>query len=307
MVKQFSANGKLLLTGEYFVLDGALALAVPTKLGQKMRIRYSDQQQEYFLWESYDADETKWFSGQYRFSDLSCLDEKVSPIATRLSEILQTARSLHPDFLTQPDDFHITKISTHLDFPRNWGLGTSSTLIAMIAEWANINPYQLLAQTFGGSGYDLACATADQAILYQLPKPEITPVDFNPNFADQLYFVYLNQKQNSREGIAQYRKLGNQVLTQIDEISQLTQAILSTKSRRDFEQLINKHEDIVSKTLNIPTVKSLYFSNFEGSVKSLGAWGGDFVLATSDWTDREVRGYFKEKGFEVVLGFKELV
>ena len=32
--KDFYSNGKLLLTSEYVVLDGAIALAIPTRLGQ---------------------------------------------------------------------------------------------------------------------------------------------------------------------------------------------------------------------------------------------------------------------------------
>ena len=39
MTTTFNAHGKLLLTGEYFVLDGALALALPCKLGQSMSIQ----------------------------------------------------------------------------------------------------------------------------------------------------------------------------------------------------------------------------------------------------------------------------
>ena len=34
----FYSNGKLLLTGEYLVLEGATALAVPTKFGQDLSV-----------------------------------------------------------------------------------------------------------------------------------------------------------------------------------------------------------------------------------------------------------------------------
>ena len=36
MKKTFYSNGKLLITGEYVVLDGAKALALPTKYGQNL-------------------------------------------------------------------------------------------------------------------------------------------------------------------------------------------------------------------------------------------------------------------------------
>ena len=37
-MKEFHANGKLLLTGEYAVLDGAKAIGLPTKRGQSLQI-----------------------------------------------------------------------------------------------------------------------------------------------------------------------------------------------------------------------------------------------------------------------------
>lgn len=37
--KLFYSNGKLLLSGEYAVLDGALSLAVPTKYGQLLSVK----------------------------------------------------------------------------------------------------------------------------------------------------------------------------------------------------------------------------------------------------------------------------
>ena len=82
--------------------------------------------------------------------------------------------------------------NTHLDFDPNWGLGSSSTLISLLAQWANVNPYELLKMTMGGSGYDIACATASQPIIYRLENgsPIVEKADFKPAFADKLYFVY---------------------------------------------------------------------------------------------------------------------
>ena len=39
-------------------------------------------------------------------------------------------------------------IETQLDFLRNWGLGSSSTLINNIAQWANVNPFDLQQKSF---------------------------------------------------------------------------------------------------------------------------------------------------------------
>jgi hypothetical protein len=61
-------------------------------------------------------------------------------------------------------------ISTQLTFPRQWGLGTS-TLIN-IAQWTQINAFTLLKSSFGGSGYDIACAQNDEPIIYQIVDQE---------------------------------------------------------------------------------------------------------------------------------------
>ncbi len=43
MRQTFYSNGKLLLTGEYLVLDGAKALALPTKMGQNLQVVTHDK------------------------------------------------------------------------------------------------------------------------------------------------------------------------------------------------------------------------------------------------------------------------
>jgi len=53
--------------------------------------------------------------------------------------------------------------------------------------------------------------------------------------------------------------------------------------------------------------KSQHFSDYWGSVKSLGAWGGDVVLATSEASDAETRNYFTQKGFPTIFKLAELM
>lgn len=301
----FSANGKLLLTGEYFVLDGAEALAVPTKLGQTMTIQKELTNENLFSWRSFDSDGSCWFEGQFSKKDFKIITSDDSAVANRLVEILKTATHLNPDFHDIVDQLSMVK--TTLDFPRQWGLGTSSTLIAMIAKWAKINPYELLAKTFGGSGYDLACADADQALLYQLPGPVIKSVPFSPIFSDQIYFVYLNQKQNSREGIQRYRKIQKQLSKEILEINRLTEEMLHCKTQNEFAKIMVAHEALVSSTLKIERVKELYFSDFPGEIKSLGAWGGDFVMVTSKRPMEWVQDYFAKKGKNIFKTYEFLI
>ena len=220
------------------------------------------------------------------------------------TEILTAIRQLQPGFLSRSQSL---KATTHLEFPRLWGLGTSSTLIATLAQWAGVDPYQLLEKTFGGSGYDLACANAEGPIFYhrEAGKPVVQGIDFSPAFSDQLYFVFLEQKQNSRKGIARYRQQQNPA--PLEAISQLSKAIAKSETLSEFSKLLEKHEALVSDFIRIAPVKKRLFPDFWGSVKSLGAWGGDFVLVTSEYSEEETRNYYNEKGYPVFLKYADLI
>ena len=308
-MSRFYSNGKLLLTGEYFVLEGAKALAVPTKFGQDLVVESISE--SHLIWQSYTDKNECWFEATFELPTLrlvnATFDSKEEGnkefLAENLSKILQVVRKLNPDFLNTKNGF---LVKTKLDFPKDWGLGSSSTLINNLANWAQINPYELLHNTFGGSGYDIACAQSKKAILFTKNnfQPKIEQVDFNPTFKNQLYFVYLNKKQNSREGILHFNKIKNKIISEIQEISMLSEAFLTCNKLIDFEKLLIEHEQIVFKTLKLKTVQQLYFSDYFGQTKSLGAWGGDFILATGN---RNSPKYFKEKGFETVIPYIDLI
>ena len=178
-----------------------------------------------------------------------------------------------------------------------------------LAQWAQVSPFELLDKTFGGSGYDIACAGAAGSILYQKTAtvPQVTACHFDPSFQQQLYFVYLGKKQNSRQGIAHYREVVQVRPELIDRISVLTKKMLEAKTLADFEDSVQQHEDLISTQLQMTKVKALYFDDYWGTVKSLGAWGGDFVMVSSTQNEAETRAYFLEKGFEVFLPYREMI
>jgi len=303
------SNGKLLITGEYLVLDGAKSLAIPTKFGQDLIVNKIKEPS--IVWESYDEQNNCWFEAEFRLSDLRIVTETFDSIdedsketiAVTLQKILQEAKRLNPDFLSLDNGFHI---KTNLNFPRNWGLGTSSTLINNIASWAHVDAFELLNKSFGGSGYDIACAQNDKAIFYQLEnnKPIVKAVNFQPSFSNQLYFVHLNVKQNSKSGIKKYREFKGDKSVVIKEISIITEEIVKCNSLLNFEKLLKEHEQIISKIIQNKPIQDLVFSDYFGQTKSLGAWGGDFILATGN---KDTPRYFKEKGFETVIPYKDMV
>ncbi|RAJ08132.1 GYDIA family GHMP kinase [Arenibacter echinorum] len=305
MIEQYYSNGKLLITGEYLVLDGAKSLAIPTLYGQSLSVK--ENQDGLLTWKSLDEKGKSWFECTYELHDFSPVSsnkfsEETLIVSDTLRKILLEARNLNPSFLNTSQGYEIT---TALNFPRDWGLGSSSTLINNIAQWAQINAYALLWNAFTGSGYDIACAQNNSPITYQLKnnRPIVQPASFNPTFKNDLYFVYLNQKQNSREGIAQYRKTEFNTFSAISQINSITERILTCSRLSQFDKLIKKHELILSEILGIPTVKERLFPDFKGAIKSLGAWGGDFILATGNKTTPD---YFREKGFTTVIPYSKM-
>jgi mevalonate kinase len=301
-LKRYYSNGKLLITGEYVVLDGALSLAIPTKLGQSLIVEPFHQPK--ILWQSFDEKDTCWFETEFKSTNIKTIElDSSNEIAKRLLEILKAANQLNPSFLDATEG---VKISTKLDFKKDWGLGTSSTLINNIAQWADIDPYTLLKMTFGGSGYDIACAQHNKPITYQIKDNQsiINEVSFNPAFHKHLYFIYLNKKQNSRDGIAQYRSNQTNKHIAINKINKITKEMISCNSLSVFENLLNQHELIIAQLINQKPIKEQFFSDFNGSIKSLGAWGGDFILATSK---DHPESYFKGKGFDTIIPYQEMI
>src|SRR5690554_5555586 len=169
MNKRFYSNGKLLLTGEYVVLDGAKALAIPTKYGQSLEIGLSEK--EGIHWKSMDNLGKVWFEEIFNLDGFKPVNPE-NKYSKTMATILGEAKNLNPNFLFGEKGI---KAETIVDFPLNWGLGTSSTLINNIAQWAEVDAFSLLEKGFGGSGYDIAAAQHNVPIFYQLKdgKPNI--------------------------------------------------------------------------------------------------------------------------------------
>jgi mevalonate kinase len=304
MKKEFYSNGKLLITGEYLVLDGANAFALPTKFGQNLLIEHSDTRN--INWKSLDSDGSIWFETTFSFFEISNIDalKEESSIRNTLLVMLQEAFKLNPDFINTSNGYCVT---TALSFPRNWGLGTSSTLINNIAQWLEVDAFVLLKNSFGGSGYDIACAQNDFPILYTLEneKPIVEKVAFEPDFLKNLYFVYLEKKQSSKASILSYYNNKNTNLEKSIAINNtITQAVLGAKSLDKFALALEEHEAEMSVILEMKTIKESHFPDFKGVIKSLGAWGGDFVLVVSA---ENPTNYFYQKGFKTIIPYKNMI
>lgn len=304
----FKGHGKLLLTGEYFVLDGAKALGIPLKLGQTLKVRYEKSFHPFLEWKSYDSTGSVWFEGSFEFWHFNCLDQEITQQHLFIQQLLRAARSLNSHFMRE-ENYKVI-VETHLDFPINWGLGSSSTLIYTLASWAYVGPFELLFKTIGGSGYDIACAQSLGPIVYQKEKhvPQWSTANYRPLFKEQLYFVYLGEKSKSHEAIKFYKSLKISDKKFIcEKISALTYEFIEAKTLTHLENIIYSHEEIISNSLEITPIKKKRFSDYWGAIKSLGAWGGDFVLVTSDRSEVETRKYFLNHGLIDFFKFDELV
>ena len=293
------SNGKVLLTGEYVILDGALSLAAPTKFGQ--HLKFQENLSNLINWKSINFDGNIWFECLITSDTLKVKSTSSQKISNTLVEIINFIREYNPSFLKKCG----SDISTNLTFEKNLGLGSSSTLISNLSKISGVNPYTINNKIFKGSGYDIACAESISPILYKLDKDQkiINEVSFKPSFNEHIYFVYLNKKQNSILEIEKYNKnkASNSI---INEISDITSEILVCNSIDRFNKLIEAHELIISKLISKQTIKDLLFKDFDGYIKSLGAWGGDMIMVTSQIDPSQ---YFIEKGYSTIFKFKELL
>jgi len=297
---EFYSNGKLFILGEYYVLEGAKVFALPTKYGQYLKV--FPLQTKVLSWKSYDADGSIWYNDEFSIQDV--IDRNVSSsdkIRNTLIDILHQAHLMNPSVLTKG-----YVVETELTFPRNWGLGTSSTLINNIAQWFEIDAFQLLEKSFGGSGYDIACAQHNLPITYQKTNeaPIVKEVVFNPLFKEHIYFVYLNQKRDSKEAIANFRKKQKDLTKEIQEVSQMTDEVLSITDLDQFIAFFKTYEKKLGSILEVPTIQEQLFPEFNGLVKSLGGWGGDFVMVASH---ESPVAYFKNKGYETIVSYHDMI
>lgn len=297
----YYSNGKLLITAEYLVLKGALSLGVPTQYGQSLAV-YPNAD-EGLVWQAYEND-IEWLNFNLSLEEI--LEVSKNPEEKRfIAELLKQALSMNPDFLNDAN----FKLETHLNFRRDWGLGSSSTLINNVAQWAKVDAFDLLAKVSKASGYDIACAQSNTPILFQRVNDKIWTEEciFSPEFKSQIYFLYLGKKQKSEDELKRFLAQDRDYSQEIQEISSLSLHLLDTESAIDFDKIVGEHESITSNLLGLPSIKKLAFSDFEGSIKSLGAWGGDFAMVRSNWDRETMVSYFKSKGLNTLIPWDNMV
>jgi len=80
--------------------------------------------------------------------------------------------------------------------------------------------------------------------------------------------------------------------------------MISCTTLETFQFLMQNHENIISNIIKKKPIKETLFNDFNGSIKSLGAWGGDFVLVASEV---DPTSYFKNKGFNTIIPYQDMI
>ena len=302
-LQTFYSNGKLLLTGEYLVIDGADALAIPTQKGQKLTVKETEGGSQ-LIWKSWTYESQCWLDVQFSLPDFSIEKSSDEYKSKWLKKLLISVRELNPSFLAKTNSI---EVNTHLDFPRDWGLGSSSTLINNVAQWAQIDPFDLHFKVSNGSGYDIACAKKGSPIVYstQHQIQTINPIKLEKSFLDQVFFVHLNKKQNSFEAVSSYNELKTEIELQdcIESLNQITNQFIHSETIQEWEVAMDEHEHLISTILEQETIKEKLFPMYPNSIKSLGAWGGDFIMTTGALNDMN---YFIHKGYNTIIQWKDM-
>ncbi len=292
------SNGKVLISGEFLILKGAKGLSLPVKFGQHMKV--VPVKNERLEWISLLNDGSEWLNLVLTKDLKRIISVKPENAGNEIRQILKIVKQLNPVLFGRG-----YRIITKFDFDKGWGLGTSASLISNLSKWAQINPFVLLDKTFNGSGYDVVTSLSGKPLVFQRTGIGRTWqfVKFNPPFKNQMYFIYLNKKQPTVQVVKKFQKV-QPPQSIVKRITQITEDMLEAKDASHFSELMEEHEVLTGKVLRKKPVKQRLFADYDGAVKSLGAWGGDMILAVGG---KKTPDYFKEKGYQVVFGFDELI
>src|SRR5690606_24801583 len=233
----YYASGKLLLFGEYLVLKGARSLSIPLRYGQKMKV--VPVEIEEINWTSKVLTK-EWFSAKFttRLEMIETTDEQVAASVLHLLKLLHDEK---PTLFSGGLGFHL-----EADFPMEWGFGSSSTLISLLAQWSGADPFKLLKNSFGGSGYDVACATADSPIIFEAGRNSKKAVELSEKITSKLLFIYSGKKQKSKNEVLRFEEIAV-TENQIQQMNNLIDSVIACEEIKKLEAVIEQSERMLSE------------------------------------------------------------
>ena len=266
-----------MLTGEYAVLEGAACLSFPAKQGQTLTVEAVSGEEVEVM--SLEADGSPWLHATF---DLKGQRTSGPETAKRLEALFEQALLMRGFDKLPP-----SKLTFQTQFDRSWGLGSSSTLVHLVAQWLEVDAMKLFQATDTGSGYDLATTLAGKPIVYQLRHgiPHWEEVQVAWPFVDHLWLVPMGVKQKSDAEVKKFKDRGPADPSLIEGVTALTSSIALSTTLNEFTLHLEAHEAAISTLIGRARIQSTLRATKGVTLKSLGAWGGDLLLAVGSKTD----------------------
>lgn len=281
-MRSYFSHGKVLLCGEYAVLGGVEALALPVKTGQWLKVwEVPTAGNSKIIWQGVDHTGKAWFDCRIDTEIMHVSESTDEEIAKTLVQLLRYIEKNRKEFF-----LHKTiRIETTAEFDRSWGLGTSSTLVNTLASWTGVDPFELQRTVFGGSGYDVAVAVAGKPLLYWLEgdQPNWEPWHLDAQLTANWFLAFPGNKQNSRSSMAELKPRLDEMKIDPMILQQLNACVNAIKNPRSIpllEAMLEMYQALLAQYLEIPKAyDDLKIQPIQGGLcKWLGAWGGDMLL-----------------------------
>ena len=103
-----------------------------------------------------------------------------------------------------------------------------------------------------------------------------------------------------------YLKSGKVDMESVSRISELSQEICYASELEDLKGLVTEHEKIISKVTGKTPLGETRFKDLPVTVKSLGAWGGDFAMFVSELSYEDLQPLLASKGVEQLFTFNTI-
>lgn len=291
------SHGKLILMGEYAVMHGADAICLPLNTGQRFMSSPSDDGKIHWQWSYKDILMAGFFADAETLTQTSEVTGNVFwPI-----DLINLIRKSNPDFLKNG-----ARLEFHNLFPPRWGLGTSSATISSLCRLAGVDPFKINQDLTGGSGADIATAISDKWILYRKGiTPQIWTIPVNYRFAENTWFVYSGKKQQTATHISKVSTLFEREPGSWAPVNEFVYRFIAATTLPELMKIVYDHELFIAEATGLLSIR-YRFPDFPGTIKSLGAWGGDFFMVLSQQNDEFVKNYFNQKGFRDVFSWQQL-
>lgn len=290
-MQTYFAPGKILLAGEYTVLLGMEALAVPVKQGQWLEFfafSTPSNQPRILYFKAIDSEGGCWIENKFD------LDSQTweNPISDELESFNKVITMVPWDFWEAQTSY---RLETRLEFGRETGLGSSSTFIALMSECFRLDPQKLQEEIFKGSGYDVAVACLGKPLTFWRNEQgaHFRSWDLQPRLTEDWRVVFLGEKVDSRKSASAIIDGLETMLSEPfykQQFERVLHIIRDADNTQSIEAALEMYQLLLAQLLemNTPYKQFNLTPVKQGLCKWLGAWGGDMLLVNNTLFEKEL-------------------